>query len=575
MIKLSSLIGFDLRKFLISRAIINANSGGGKSWLIRWILEQTHGEVQQIVLDLEGEFSTLREKYDYLLVGPNGEIPASIRTAELLARKLLELNVSTIIDLSELKHAERITFVKRFLDSMINSPKELWHEALVVVDEAHQFCPEKGHAESASAVIDLMTRGRKRGFCGILATQRISKLHKDAVAEANNYFVGRAVLDIDAKRAGEILGLTSKEDVRGLRELKAGEFYVFGSAFNHSGIERVQIGKVATTHDKQFGNHAAKPVKTPENIKRILKDVVDLPKEAEVELRSLSDHKREISILKTKLTLAEKGVVKTSDAPMGVSQWREYGKKYGYVDFFTDKAVRDALIANDRKWQVVVKQWKSFSSRMLAAIEIFKQLDISKIPADAPEELPNSSRIQVSPAVDRSIKPRIEAPKPLVDRNIQEPLEGPLRAGAMKMLNWVAGAESLTKQRLATLSGFSATGGTFLTYLSELKRKGWVLHTGDLIIITDEGKENATAEMIPSGELLLDLWKQKFRQGAAKILEFLFENHPNFVSKEEIGAAVGFEPTGGTFTTYISELKRNGLIVSDGSSYKVSDEFFG
>lgn len=557
MIKLSSLIGFDLRKFLISRAIINANSGGGKSWLIRWILEHTHGEVQQIVLDLEGEFSTLREKYDYLLVGPNGEIPASIRTAELLARKLLELNVSTIIDLSELKHAERITFVKRFLDSMINSPKELWHEALVVVDEAHQFCPEKGHAESASAVIDLMTRGRKRGFCGILATQRISKLHKDAVAEANNYFVGRAVLDIDAKRAGEILGLTSKEDVRGLRDLKAGEFYVFGSAFNHSGIERVQIGKVDTTHDKQFGNHATKPVKTPENIKRILKDVVDLPKEAEVELRSLSDHKREISILKTKLTLAEKGHTPKIDEKA------------------IERAVRDALIANDRKWQVVVKQWKSFSARMLAAIEIFKQLDISKIPADAPEELPKSSRIQVSPAVDRSIKPRIEAPKPLVDRNIQEPLEGPLRAGAMKMLNWVAGAESISKQRLATLAGFSATGGTFLTYLSELKRKGWVLHTGDTILITDEGKENATAEMIPSGELLLDLWKQKFRHGAAKILEFLFNNHPNFVSREEIGKAVGFEPSGGTFNTYISELKRNGLIVSDSSSFKVSDEFFG
>ncbi len=101
-------VQIDLQRLISTRLLIQANSGGGKSWLIRRLLEQTHGKVQQIVIDLEGEFSTLREKYDYLLVGKDGEIPANIQTAELLARKLLILNVSAIIDLSELKHHERI-----------------------------------------------------------------------------------------------------------------------------------------------------------------------------------------------------------------------------------------------------------------------------------------------------------------------------------------------------------------------------------------------------------------------------------------------------------------------------------
>jgi uncharacterized protein len=152
----------NLERLIETRLLISANSGGGKSYLIRKILEESHGKVQQIVIDLEGEFATLREQYDYLLVGKEGEIPVKIQTADLLAKKVLELNVSTIIDLSELLHHERITFVKRFLDSMINSPKELWHSCIVVVDEAHIFCPEKTKSESASAVIDLMTRGRKR-----------------------------------------------------------------------------------------------------------------------------------------------------------------------------------------------------------------------------------------------------------------------------------------------------------------------------------------------------------------------------------------------------------------------------
>jgi hypothetical protein len=36
-----------------------------------------------------------------------------------------------------------------------------------------------------------MIEGGGRGFAGIIATQRMSKLHKDAAAEANNGIIGR------------------------------------------------------------------------------------------------------------------------------------------------------------------------------------------------------------------------------------------------------------------------------------------------------------------------------------------------------------------------------------------------
>ena len=63
----------------------------------------------------------------------------NLKSAELLAIKLLELKVSTIIDLSELKKHERHLFVKKFLDSLMESPSELWHPLLVYVDEDHKF----------------------------------------------------------------------------------------------------------------------------------------------------------------------------------------------------------------------------------------------------------------------------------------------------------------------------------------------------------------------------------------------------------------------------------------------------
>jgi DNA helicase HerA-like ATPase len=110
----------------------------------------------------------------------------------------------------------------------------------VVVDEAHVFCPQVGEAESAGAVIDLATRGRKRGFCAVLATQRLSKLHKDAAAECNNKLIGRTGLDVDVKRAADELGL-GKDRWRELRDLDAGEFFAFGPAISRE-VVKVKIG---------------------------------------------------------------------------------------------------------------------------------------------------------------------------------------------------------------------------------------------------------------------------------------------------------------------------------------------
>src|SRR5258708_15104779 len=82
----------DLPRLVDTRLLIQANSGGGKSWLLRLIAERAG--IQTIVLDPEGEFASLREAVDVLLVGREGEIPADSRSAGLLARRLLEYKVS-------------------------------------------------------------------------------------------------------------------------------------------------------------------------------------------------------------------------------------------------------------------------------------------------------------------------------------------------------------------------------------------------------------------------------------------------------------------------------------------------
>src|SRR6266566_1322878 len=116
-IPINDTVNIDLPTLIDTRLLVQANSGGGKSWLLRRLLEQSHGKVQQIVIDLEGEFSTLRETYDYILAAKEGDTAAESRSAALLAKRLLELNVSAIIDLYELSHQERKRFVRLFLSA--------------------------------------------------------------------------------------------------------------------------------------------------------------------------------------------------------------------------------------------------------------------------------------------------------------------------------------------------------------------------------------------------------------------------------------------------------------------------
>ncbi len=287
-IKLGHNCDLDLDKLIQSRLIIQANSGGGKSHTIRRLLEQSHGSVQQLVIDTEGEFATLREKYDYVLAAPRGgDCIAHPDTARILALKLLELRASAVIDVFELKPKEREAFVANFLEALVDAPRDLWHPCLIVLDEAQLYCPETARKSDlgpcTTAVIDLCARGRKRGFCAVLCTNRLSVLSKDAAANCNNRLIGRTSLDVDVKRAEAELGFARGKAPIALRQLQPelGEFYAYGPALCQD-VELIHVGEVLTTHPKvgKKARHDAPPPPT-DKIRALLPQLSDLPAQAE------------------------------------------------------------------------------------------------------------------------------------------------------------------------------------------------------------------------------------------------------------------------------------------------------
>jgi DNA helicase HerA-like ATPase len=155
-----------------SRLLVTGNSGAGKSRALRRIIEQVYGQVQLIILDPEEEFYTLREKLDFILAGPGGDCPAVVSTADKLASKLLELHASAVIGMGDMKLDERMEFVALFYERLMLVPRTERRRVVLILDEADIYVPEGPTTPCKAVVIDVCIRGRKRGFCPILATQR-------------------------------------------------------------------------------------------------------------------------------------------------------------------------------------------------------------------------------------------------------------------------------------------------------------------------------------------------------------------------------------------------------------------
>lgn len=532
----------DLARLIETRCLIQANSGGGKSYLIRKLLEETHGKVQQIVLDMEGEFATLREKFDYILAGKGGDIPADPKTAELLARKILELETSLIVDLYELKQHERIRFVKNFIDSMVNAPKNLYHPVLVVIDEAHVFVPERGESEAMSAVVDLATRGRKRGFAAVLATQRLSKLHKDVAAECLNKFIGRTSLDIDRKRAAEELGFLSAKDSLALRKLEPGSFYVFGPAVSDD-VKLIKVGDVQTSHPKAGQRLGHKTTKPTENVRAALKKLVDLPAEAENELRDKEAMTKRIRELERE--------VRRKPAPEIDEGALERAAARGRAE--AAKQVKHL--------QQVIKTIQAHLSKAIAASDTIISSDTPATTEVAREPL---SPILISKrTVPRAPRAHIE-----IDGRTFGQCERKI-LGFLLMKN----GEWMTKIQVGAMTGYSHGSGGFNNSISNLTQSGLILRRGGEMTLNADAVH--TVEEIVGNDTphTLQDWLSKLGVCERAIYQILLDAPLETVSKDEVAQKAGYSSGSGGFNNAISRLSTLGLIKRhNGGLLRINDE---
>jgi uncharacterized protein len=268
----------DLEELLATRLLVQGNSGSGKSHLLRRLLEQSASVVQQAIIDPEGDFVTLADRFGHVVV----DASRSEGDIQRIAARVRQHRVSVVLSLEGLDAEAQMRCAAAFLGGLFDADRDYWYPMLVVVDEAQLFAPaaagevsDEARKVSLGAMTNLMCRGRKRGLAGIIATQRLAKLAKNVAAEASNFLMGRTFLDIDMARAADLLGMERRQ-AEMFRDLERGHFVALGPALSRRPVP-IRIGAVETT--ARSGSFTLVPL--PEQPKQEARDLIFKPGEDE------------------------------------------------------------------------------------------------------------------------------------------------------------------------------------------------------------------------------------------------------------------------------------------------------
>jgi hypothetical protein len=206
--------------------------GSGKSNTAGVIFEELlQNDYPLSIIDIEGEYFGLKEKYEVLVVGKGEgvEIEIDAHCAGEIAQVSMEQNVPVVFDLSGFLSDERTEVLKAYLSALWNLAGTLRKPYMIGIEEAHEFIPQGVKNELKEMIARVALRGRKRGLGAIIVSQRSAKVDKDVLSQAGMLLLHRVVHEVDMRVYSELLPWRKSEVKEIINSLDIGDcMYVNG-----------------------------------------------------------------------------------------------------------------------------------------------------------------------------------------------------------------------------------------------------------------------------------------------------------------------------------------------------------
>ncbi len=199
--------------------------GSGKSNTAGVIFEELlSNNYPMSIVDIEGEYFGLKEKYEVLVVGTGDgvEIEIDAGCAAEIAEVSMEKNVPVVLDLSGFLSDERNELLMEYLSSLWNLAGTLRRPYIIGIEEAHEFIPQGVKTELKEMIARIALRGRKRGLGAIVVSQRSAKVDKDVLSQAGMLLLHRVVHEVDMRVYSELLPWRKSEVKEIIASLETG-----------------------------------------------------------------------------------------------------------------------------------------------------------------------------------------------------------------------------------------------------------------------------------------------------------------------------------------------------------------
>ncbi|RJT05233.1 helicase HerA domain-containing protein [Halococcus sp. IIIV-5B] len=212
-------------ELLTGRGFVTGKSGGGKSNTASVVAEELLDDGHPLmIVDTDGEYYGLKERYEVLHAGGDDECDVQVGTehADKLAELALDGGVPVILDVSAYLDDGGHDIVRATVEALFRREQEARRPFLLLVEEVHEFIPESGGlTEAGKMLVRVAKRGRKRGlgFCGI--SQRPANVKKDVITQCDWLCWHRLTWNNDTAVVGRVLDNQAAEAVQNLADGEA------------------------------------------------------------------------------------------------------------------------------------------------------------------------------------------------------------------------------------------------------------------------------------------------------------------------------------------------------------------
>lgn len=569
--------------------VVGKRGSGKTNTCVRLAEQFHHAKLPFVVVDPVDTWYGLKASKDgrgpgldvVVFGGKHQDLPLEPTGGELAADVIVEHRISAVLSVKHFSGRERARFVSDFAERLFR--KNSGEPIHLFLEEAHEVAPQnpyKGEEEMLGRVTRIWKLGRSSGLGGSAITQRPASLSKNITTQAEILIVHRMLGPQDVAAVREWIKYHGESDeiLSTLSELKTGEAWIWAPDFPEEkpiGLQRVKILE-RETFDSSATPKAGQRAKEPKELAPVDLEALRSKMAATIERAKAEDPKelrRRIAELERDLRAKPLPPVRTAPATR--------------VEV---PVLKDAQIARLEKWSARLTAeaerhgkalsmfWENFGEIGTSLQDALRALAAEKIRPLAPVATIDKQHAPGIPArvTGSAGVPRIKTPasSPAGGNGRDHGELG--KTGARRMLVALAQhPDGLRDTRLSLLTGIAKKGGTWRTYIAQIRSAGYVAGDRSGFRITDAGLDAlGDFDPLPTGAELLKYWQGRLGDtGMRRIFDVLVDAYPRTLMPEDLAQKSGIEFGGGTWRTYMAKLR--GLeLVHGRSEIQASEELF-